>query len=300
MIATNSSEMCLLIRAVENKIAAVYASDIIQSPVHLSIGQEASAVGLCRALGPEDKLFINYRGHAHYLARGGDLYRFFCELMGRKDGFAKGKAGSMHLAAPDVGVYGASAIVGASLSQAVGSAYAKKTLQKAGRSVVVFGDGACEQGTFHESLNLASLWSVPVLFVCEDNQLAVHAFKEERQTFELSSLVSSYGIPFLGDIASNNPEEIESLIIDFQTAHGFSGPLFVQIKTFRLSEHVGVGFDWGEGYRNEEIYCGLGYQDWYVNTDKTNEAKILEYVDAVFDKASNCQYPSVDEVLTDV
>jgi pyruvate dehydrogenase E1 component alpha subunit len=111
-------ESCLRIRMIEQRIADLYHTDLFQSPVHLSIGQEAVAVGVCASLNGEGLLFINYRGHAYYLARGGDLNRFFAELAGRQTGISKGKAGSMHLACPELGVIGASAVVGSSISNA--------------------------------------------------------------------------------------------------------------------------------------------------------------------------------------
>ena len=180
---------CLRIRLVEQRIAELYPTDLIQSPVHLSIGQEAVAVGVCANLQVDDWVFINYRGHAFYLAKGGPLPEFFAELMGRRTGLSKGKAGSMHLAAPEVGVIGASAVVASTISHAVGAALAAKIRRQSGRIFVAnFGDGATEQGVFHESLNFASLHRLPVLFLCEDNGLAVHSSVRERQSYDLKRL----------------------------------------------------------------------------------------------------------------
>ncbi|MBM4231076.1 MAG: thiamine pyrophosphate-dependent dehydrogenase E1 component subunit alpha, partial [Gammaproteobacteria bacterium] len=127
---------CLRIRLVEEKIIELYPTDLIQSPVHLSIGQEAVAVGVCANLLPQDWVFINYRGHAFYLARGGPLPEFFSELMGRRTGLSKGKAGSMHLAAPARGVIGASAVVASTIPHAVGAALAAKMKKQSGRVFV--------------------------------------------------------------------------------------------------------------------------------------------------------------------
>ena len=141
----------LRIRLVEEKVIELYPTDLIQSPVHLSIGQEAIAVGVCDALEDHDLIFPNYRGHSFYLARGGDLGQFFAELMGRQTGLSKGKAGSMHLADPSHNVMGASAVVASTISHAAGAALAE-TIKFGGAPdrlfVPVFGDGATEQGVF--------------------------------------------------------------------------------------------------------------------------------------------------------
>ena len=159
-------EQALKIRLVEEDIIARYHTDKIQSPVHLSIGQEAVAVGICHSLSDHDLLFSTYRSHAFYLAKGGNLNAMMAELYGRVDGCCQGKGGSMHLAAPEVGFVGTSAVVASSISNAVGSALAAKLLNKEQLNVVVFGDGATEEGSYHESLNYASLHQVPVIFIC--------------------------------------------------------------------------------------------------------------------------------------
>src|SRR5438128_6708701 len=162
------------IRRVEEEIARVYPTDKIKSPVHLSIGQEGVAVGVCEALEPHDVVFGSYRGHAMYLAKGGDLRRMIAELYGKVEGCARGKGGSMHLAAPEAGVLGASAVVGTQVPIATGWALA---LQRRGAGQVVacfFGDGATEEGSMAESLNFAALHRLPILFICENNGYAIH------------------------------------------------------------------------------------------------------------------------------
>src|SRR5215469_12682757 len=175
---------CLRIRLVEEKIIELYPSDRIQSPVHLSIGQEAVAVGTCETLRPTDLLFATYRSHAFYLAKGGDLNRMFAELYGRIDGLAKGKAGSMHLAAPDVGMMGSSAVVATNLPHAAGAALAARNRRTDQVIVCAFGDGATEEGVYHETLNFVALMQLPVVLLCENNGLAVHASQKERQSYD--------------------------------------------------------------------------------------------------------------------
>jgi len=184
------------IRLIEQEIIKMYPSDLIQSPVHLSIGQEAVAVGLSACLEPDDWVFINYRGHAFYLARGGPLPEFFAELMGRSTGICKGKGGSMHLACPQNGIIGASAVVASTIPHAVGSALASSIRGESRVFVANFGDGATEQGVFHESLNFASLKNLCVLFLCEDNGLAVHSKVSERQAYQLGKLAKAYKVKY--------------------------------------------------------------------------------------------------------
>src|SRR3954467_13406656 len=142
-----------LIRHVEEEIARVYPTDKVKSPVHLSIGQEAVSVGVCDALRSDDVVFPTYRGHAAYLAKGGDLNRMIAELYGKVTGCARGKGGSMHLIEVSAGVIGASAVVGTTISQAAGYAYAFKILKEDRVVVSFFGDGATEEGAFHETMN---------------------------------------------------------------------------------------------------------------------------------------------------
>jgi TPP-dependent pyruvate/acetoin dehydrogenase alpha subunit len=243
---------CLRIRMIEEKVIELYPSDVIQSPVHLSIGQEAVAVGVSATLNPDDWVFITYRGHAFYLARGGPLPEFFAELMGKRAGLSKGKAGSMHLAAPEQGVIGASAVVASTISHAVGAALGSKIKGEKGRVFVAnFGDGAMEQGVFHESLNFAALHKLSVLFLCEDNGLAVHTGVADRQAFHLELLVKAYGIPFFEIAEGYDPERVQAgsrVVVD--EVRGTGGPAFIRIKTARYREHVGPGEDFNAGYRS--------------------------------------------------
>src|SRR5438445_5328339 len=161
------------IRRLEEEVARVYATDKIKSPVHLSIGQEAVSVGVCEALRPPDVVFGTYRGHALYLAKGGDMNAMVAELYGKATGCTKGKGGSMHLIDPERGVMGASAVVGTTIANAAGFAYAQKYRRRQGIVVSFFGDGATEEGVYSESLNFAALKKLPILFVCENNQYAI-------------------------------------------------------------------------------------------------------------------------------
>jgi TPP-dependent pyruvate/acetoin dehydrogenase alpha subunit len=240
------------IRRVEEKIAEVYPTDKIQSPVHLSIGQEAISVAVCEALRPDDVVFGSYRCHALYLAKGGDLKKMIAELYGKATGCARGKAGSMHLIDTAHGVMGASAVVGTTIPQAVGYALARKIQDK--RTVVAnfFGDGAVEEGVFHESVNFAVLKQVPIVFICENNQYAIHSHLGARQANDgICGLARAYGLPAERfeqmDVFALH-ERVKEAIEDVRA--GRSGPRFFECLCYRWKEHVGPGEDFHAGYRS--------------------------------------------------
>ena len=295
----------LRIRMAEEKIIELYPSDQIQSPVHLSIGQEAIAVGTCAHLEQDDWVFINYRGHAFYLAKGGPLPEFFAELMGRRFGLSKGKAGSMHLAAPQCGIIGASAVVASTISHAVGAALASKIKADEKRVFVAnFGDGATEQGVFHESLNFAALHQLPVLFLCEDNGLAVHTSIQERQAFHLKSLVSAYGIPFFNLEEGNDIDAVYKIagrVIKY--VRESRKPAFLRVRTMRYREHVGPGEDFDAGYRSE-----VDVKAWKSNDPLDADSKevqqyrleIADEIDEAVRLAQASEIPTREDLLTDV
>jgi pyruvate dehydrogenase E1 component alpha subunit len=292
------------IRLVEEKIIELYPTDLIQSPVHLSIGQEAAAVGVCSNLTIEDLLFINYRGHAFYLAKGGPMPEFFAELMGKKTGQSKGKAGSMHMASPRHGIMGASAVVGSTISHAVGAALASKIKKENNIFITNFGDGALEQGVFHESLNFSSLYKVPVLFLCEDNNLAVHSPKYERQSFSLESLIGSFNIPFYEikdgyDFISIQKQS--KIAID--EVRKTRSPVFLKINTARYKEHVGPGEDFLAGYRDEdEINKWKELDPIISNKDLYSEflADIKNEIDNAVKFGIDSPLPDFEDLMADV
>jgi pyruvate dehydrogenase E1 component alpha subunit len=246
----------LRIRKVEETLIELYPSDVIQSPLHLSIGQEAVAVGVCAGLDKQDLLFSTYRSHAYYLAKKGNLQQFFAELYGKRTGCCQGKGGSMHLAAKEVGFMGTSAIVASTISHAVGAALAHKIKGDSTRVVVaVFGDGATDSGVYHECLNFASLHKLPLVFVLEDNGLAVHTTKSERQSFDFLTHASSYGIETSEIVDSRDPNVVAKHMRDiYQRVRNQNQPHLVRIETFRYMEHVGVNFDFDTGYRNRSDF----------------------------------------------
>jgi TPP-dependent pyruvate/acetoin dehydrogenase alpha subunit len=238
------------IRRLEEEIARVYPSDKIKSPVHLSIGQEAVSVGVCAALQPQDVVFGTYRGHALYLAKGGDMKRMVAELYGKATGCAGGKGGSMHLIAADVGMMGTSAVVGTTIPNAAGYAYALKYRRQDALVVSFFGDGATEEGVFAETLNFAVLKRLPLIFVCENNGYAIHTHQSRRQgTLAICDRARAHGLP--AERIEDN--DVLQLFERFRSAAGQvrsgGGPWFFEVMTYRWREHVGPNDDYQLGYR---------------------------------------------------
>lgn len=294
----------LRIRLVEEKIIELYPYDKIQSPVHLSIGQEAVAVGLCSHLKLDDWIFINYRGHAFYLAKGGPLPELFAELYGKRTGLSKGKAGSMHLAAPRQGVMGASAVVGSTISHAVGAALASKLRGEDRVFVTVFGDGATEQGAYHEALNFASLHNLPVLFLCENNGLAVHSHLGERQAFSLATHAKSYGVESV--VVEDGYDFVKISLICEEVLGQIKNdqrPMLLEIKTCRYKEHVGPGEDFEAGYRQlSEVKTWMAKDPLEIDKELITRftPEISREIVSAVEFAEISPFPTIDDLLTDV
>jgi TPP-dependent pyruvate/acetoin dehydrogenase alpha subunit len=295
----------LRIRLVEERIISLYSSDLIQSPVHLSIGQEMVAVGICEALRDTDLLFSTYRTHAFYLAKGGDMNEMFAELFGRIGGVCQGKAGSMHLAAPAVGLMGASAVVASNLPHAAGAAMAARMRGLDQIAICVFGDGATEEGVYHETLNFIALHELPVLLVCENNGLAVHTALEERQSYSIADQARLYGIP-VTVLENGHDMELTAKtttdLVDKMRAES-RAPAFIEIHTSRYKEHVGVNDDFDAGYRAEDDIEKWRQLDPILNNKKLVDEftpKLLEEIDLACDFANNSPFPNEDILLQDV
>ena len=293
----------LLIRLVEERIIDLYPSDRIQSPVHLSIGQEAVAVGVCDALRADDLVFATYRSHGFYIAKGGPLDAMFAELYGRLGGVSKGKAGSMHLSAPEVGLMGSSAVVASTFPHAVGAALSFKRRGSPRIAVAAFGDGATEEGVYHESLNFAALMKVPVLFLCEDNGLAVHSQRPARQTYRLVEHARSFGI------AGQRLEEgwdmlaVRQATLDAAARVRAGVPYLLEIVTSRYKEHVGVGEDFHFNYRTKDgIDAWKSRDPLVVDTGLVEalRAELEREIDAAVAFAEASPAPGRAELLTDV
>ncbi len=188
----------LLIRGFEQRVAALYRDGEVPGFVHLSIGQEATAVGACWPLRPTDVITSTHRGHGHCLAKGLDPLGMFAELMGKDQGTNRGRGGSMHIADPKLGIFGANGIVAAGLPIAVGAATAAQLRADGSVAVAFFGDGASAQGAFHEAMNLAAVWELPVIFFCENNGYAEFSPASTQHAASLEQRAAGYGIDYLG------------------------------------------------------------------------------------------------------
>ena len=241
------------IRRVEEEIARIYPSDRIKSPVHLSIGQEAVSVGVCQALELRDVVFGTYRGHALYLAKGGDLRKLLAELYGKVTGCCRGKGGSMHLIDTAAGVMGMSAVVGTTIANAVGHAFALKYRRQNAIVASFFGDGATEEGVFAESLNFAALKRLPILFICENNQYAIHTHQSRRQGLPaICQRAESLGIPAERIESNDVLHLLERSREVIKRIRAGAGPAFFEVMTYRWHEHVGPGQDYRLGFRTED------------------------------------------------
>ncbi len=238
-----------LIRGFEERVSALYRDGLVPGFVHLSIGQEASAVGACWPLRPDDVITSTHRGHGHCLAKGLDPFGMFAELMARDAGTNRGRGGSMHIADPHLGIFGANGIVGAGLPIATGAATAARLHGSDQVAVAFFGDGAAPQGAFHEALNLASVWELPVIFFCENNGYSEFSPTEAQNAASLKRRAKGYAIPFVrvdgNDVVATAQAMHDAVVI---TRHE-GGPVLVEATTYRWHGHY-------EGdpqrYRSEE------------------------------------------------
>ncbi len=244
-----------LIRKAEEAIIERYTGDEMKTPVHLSIGQEAVSAGVCYALTPEDQIVGSYRSHGIYLSRTLETDRFFAELYGRVTGIAKGKAGSMHLASKEHGYLGSSAVVGTYIPVGVGAALANRIRGRANWVAVFLGDGAIDEGVFYESLNIACLKRLKVIFVCEDNGLAIHSHAKDRHAYDaITDIARQYPCEVFSS-ESTVAEEIHALVSRARAqAEESHRPIFLHLKCYRYLEHVGISPDFKFGYRSESEF----------------------------------------------
>lgn len=228
----------LLIRRFEEKCVELYSSEKIRGFLHLYIGEEAIAVGVMHALTPEDAVLATYREHGQALARGVSAKSIMAEMYGKAEGCSGGRGGSMHLFDAKTRFYGGSAIVGGGLPLAVGMALADKMMKRNRVTVCLFGDGAVAEGEFHESLNLAALWQLPVLFVCENNRYAMGTALEFTQSeTNISAKAAAYRIASHQVDGMDVVEVAEAAEKAVQEIHAGNGPVFLECLTYRFRAH---------------------------------------------------------------
>jgi pyruvate dehydrogenase E1 component alpha subunit len=294
----NSFYKALKIRRVEEEIVKLYPSDKIQSPVHLSIGQEHHIAVLCEMLSNEDKVFSSYRSHALYVGLDCPLDLMFAELFGKSTGVSGGKAGSMHLCYPANGFMGSSAIVGAIFSHALGLAYAKKIQSQNGVVLTVSGDGSTEEGTFFETLNMSRLLEVPILFVIEDNGLAIKTNLQDRRAFQLDKICESFQIPYFEIKSGHDFSECETVSARaLKRVREAKTPVLLNVKTYRYFEHVGIS-----PMKTPEVLEAQKTDPLCIWTEKIkeHESRIQQEIKTAVDFAERSSFPNKSDLLKDV
>lgn len=300
----------VLIRRFEDKAYELFSQNLIPGTLHLYAGQEAVAAGVCGALRGDDYVESTHRGHGHCIAKGADVKRMMAELMGKRDGCCKGKGGSMHIADFNVGILGAEGIVGAGLPIAVGAALSCK-LQGLDRVVACFfGDGAANNGTFGESLNMAAIWKLPVVFVCENNLYAMSvpyfkAFAVEN----IAGRAEGYGLPGVVVDGMDVLKVYQAAAVAVDRARRGEGPTLIECKTYRWRGHSRLKS------HESKLYAPDEYERWRKRDpievfkakgllSREEVSAIEEEVEALIDEAVeyalNSPYPEPEEAVKDI
>lgn len=302
----------LRIRRVEERIAAEYHEQEMRNPVHLCIGQEATAVGLSLHLSSRDKAMSGHRSHAHYLAKGGSLRRMIAELYGRSTGCCRGRGGSQHLIDESVGFVGAAPILATTVPICVGVAWSAKVAQDGTVVVAYFGDGATEEGCVHEALSFASLHQLPILFVCENNGLSTHTLIQERQPDRpLSDIATAHSVKSVV-VDGMRVQEISNKAREaIATVRGGAGPILIESRTYRFVGHVGPGNELDMGYRDqsdldrwpdpislETARVASSIDDWDTAL-QSMEDEIAREIDDAFSFAKSSPFPQAEELTAD-
>lgn len=261
-----------LIRQFEEGAEESYMRGLIHGTMHLSIGQEATAVGVCLPLAPQDQIASTHRGHGHCIAKGAEINRMFAEFFGKTTGYCKGRGGSMHIADVGSGNLGANGIVGGGIPIAVGAALTAKRLRTGNVVISFFGDGANNEGSFHEALNMASLWKLPIVFVCENNNYGMSTSVERSTSVKyISERAAGYSMPGVtinGNVLSEVAEAVQAAV---ERARNGEGPTLIEAKTYRYRGHSKSDRN---RYRSKEEI-----DDWMTNRDpiKLFEAELKEF-----------------------
>ena len=302
----------LKIRFFEEKVFDLYAQNLVPGTIHLYLGEEAVAVGVCSVLRKDDYITSTHRGHGHCIAKGAELKRTMAEILGKKTGYCKGKGGSMHIADFKIGMLGATAVVGAGLPIAVGAGLSIKLRGTDQVVTCFFGEGASNQGTFHESINMASIWKLPVIFVCENNLYAMGTRQSRVMAIEnVADRAVAYRIP--GVIVDGNDvlavyEATEKAV---ERARKGEGPTLIECKTYRHKGHSRV--DPAKYRPKEEVEEWLAkdpikrFKEKLLQTNTLTESEIQQIEKEVSDEieeavkfAMESPYPAPEEALEDV
>ena len=297
-----------LIRRFEERVVELVNRDEIPGVTHEYVGQEAVATGVCAALRPDDVITSTHRGHGHILAKGGDPRRMMAELMGKASGYNCGRGGSMHIADLSLGIYGANGIVGAGAPIACGAALAGKLARSDRVAVSFFGDGGMNQGVVHEALNLAAIWKLPVVFVCENNGYAISASISEMAVVErLADRAAAYGMPGTSvdgmDVLAVHAAAGEAV----ERARTGAGPTLLECRTYRFVGHFTAEKARGIKYRSDEEIARwrerdpvVTYPAW-LRQQGVDPAMVDAEVEALLDEAvafaRQSAFPEAEEAL---
>jgi TPP-dependent pyruvate/acetoin dehydrogenase alpha subunit len=302
------------IRLFEEQVNELYTGALMPGLAHLYIGEEAVAVGVCEALRPDDYITSTHRGHGHCVAKGAALDRMFAELLGKKAGYCKGKGGSMHIADPDTGNLGANAIVCGSAGIATGAAFSAKRLGTGQVAVCFFGDGAMGQGLLYEVMNMAALWKLPVVYVCENNLYNEYTHNSETLAGDPMKRGPAFGVPSDQVDGQDVRAVYEAAKRLVERARTGGGPGFLLCDTYRFHGHH-VGDISREYYRSKEEE-----KEWKTNRDPIKilsswlieeqiaegdalsriEAEVQVEIEKAVQFAKDAPYPGVEEVDDDV
>jgi len=301
--------MMVRTREAEERIAVLYSEQEMRCPIHLCIGQEAVCAGVSAALSKQDLVFSGHRSHGHYICKGGDLNSMFAELYGRSTGCAGGKGGSQHLVDTECGFMGAAPILSSTISVGVGAAWAEQLSGRDTVCVVYFGDGATEEGAFHESANFASLMKLPVIFVCENNLYSVHSKMSVRQPDRpISTFGPAHGMPGVR-VDGNNVIDVYNVVCEaVARIREGNGPTLIEASTYRWREHCGPGDDINLGYRLASEVSQWKNRDPVASFESellTNDIKkirtqAIAEVDLAVDFARSSPYPDAAALYHDV
>jgi len=305
-------EKMVRIRKFEEKASELFAKGILPGFIHTYVGEEATGVGVCAALRDDDLVTSTHRGHGHVISKGGDPRYMMAELYGKETGYCKGKGGSMHIADPDKGMLGANGIVGGGLPIATGAGLSIKLRNSNQVVVCFFGDGASNQGTFHESINMASLWKLPVVYVCENNQYGEFTPQKRHQAItDISQRATAYGIPGITVDGMDVVAVYEATQEAVKRAREGNGPTLIEAKCYRFHGHF-------EGdpqlYRDQaEVQKWMerdpipSFEKQLLESNVVNEEylrKIQEEVQHEIDEAvkfaEGSPYPADKEALEDI
>lgn len=306
----------MLIRRFDETVKDLVQSAELVGMAHCYIGEEAVAVGACTALRDEDYITGNHRSHGHPISKGGDVRRAMAELLGKATGYCKGKGGSMHLADFEIGILGESGIVASALPVAVGAALGSK-MQNNDRVVIsFFGDGASNQGACHEAMNMASIWKLPVIFLCENNQYAVTtSFRDTVAVENVSDRAVAYSMPGVLVDGQDVMAMHEATVAAIQRARAGEGPSLIEARTYRYEDHSeGLNRILREPYRTDEEVEQWKERDpislhstWLREQGVATEeeidsvwSEVNQAIDDALEFARNSPYPDADDLFTDM